>query len=166
MITGHEEFDEQAANIWSTWLALGQIVRSQDDDVASLGDEVDLRDHFYSYANAFDSKDLGRIISHFAEDAVLTTDRGRYAGIDAIQDYYQPSTVEVRFSYHRIQNAIIRVTDPGVEGWIAASFHSPFVGFEVPPRSQHGRYLAHLGAAGGSWKFLALRISVDQNWDY
>ena len=166
MVTVHPDFDEFASDIWRSWFELGRAVRPADSNYSSLARELSLRDHFYSYANAFDSKDLTRIIAHFADDAVLTTNRGRFAGLEEIRAYYGPSTLEDRFSYHRIQNPIVRISDTGIEGWIAASFHSRFIGGAQPPRSQYGRYLGHLGALGGSWLFLDLRISVDQNWNY
>lgn len=170
---GRGRFNQLIDDLWQAywWLVELPVVETgnggkEPDRIEQMYDEVDIRRHVYSYADAFDSKDLSRIMDHFLDDSVLTTNRGEFAGRTAIHEYYTPTTLLNRLSYHRVQNLVVRVTSPGEEGWVAAYFHAPFIGFPPSARSQYGRYFGRLEKRDGRWGFADWRISVDQNRDF
>lgn len=169
MATGRDQFNQAIQDIWAAFRWLGDMnlpAGSADQAIDRLDDELAIRQHLYSYTDAFDSKDLARIVDHFHDDAVLITNRGTFPGRAGIEGYYQPTTLLQRLSYHRVQNLCVRVSEVGVEAWAAAYFHAPFVGEDGETRSQYGRYFGRLTKIAGRWRFADWRISVDENRAY
>ena len=166
MAGGREQFkavmqDVSEAYRWLIALPIPEL--SPEDQVARLHDELAVRQHLCSYTDAFDSKDLDRIVDHFESDGVLVTNRGTFPNRDGIRAYYEPTTQLNRLSYHRVQDFCIRVTAPGIEAWMAAYFHAPFVAGALEARSQYGRYFGRVTKRDGRWRFADWRISVDEN---
>ena len=148
-----------------------RLARNDKDAVRALFAESEVRAHLHSYAGAFDSKDLGRIVSHFTADAVLETPRGSYRGLEEISAFYQPQTAYHRTSMHRIENVVVRVDANRLRSVVAAYFHAPFVAPERGPRaldarSQHGRYFGRLVCIEEGWRIAEWHITVDQNRTY
>jgi ketosteroid isomerase-like protein len=166
MAGGRQQFravmqDVSEAYRWLTALPIPPL--DAQAQLARLHDELAVRQHLCSYTDAFDSKDLDRIVDHFEEDAVLVTNRGTFPNREGIRNYYEPATRLNRLSYHRVQDFCIRVTEPGTEAWMAAYFHAPFIAGEIEARSQYGRYFGRLTKPAGRWRFADWRISVDEN---
>ena len=153
--------DVSAAYRWLLALKLPEL--PAEAQVERLHDELAVRQHLCSYADAFDSKDLDRIVDHFHDDAVLVTNRGTFPLRAGIRGFYEPTTHFNRLSYHRVQTHSIRVTEPGAEAWIAAYFHAAFSAGDLGARSQYGRYFGRLTKLAGRWQFADWRISVDEN---
>ncbi len=166
---GREQFHAFVQDVWAGFLWLTELRptdTSSEQLIARLDDELAIRQHLFSYTDAFDSKDLRRIVGHFHEEAVLITNRGTFPRRDGIEGYYQPTTLQNRLSYHRVQNVCVRVTEPGHEAWVAVYFHALFAGAAAEARSQYGRYFGRLTADEGRWRFADWRISVDENRMY
>lgn len=157
-----EDFDE-------AFLALARTAvedASPEDAIRRLTEELTIRDHALSYADAFDSKALDRIVAHFDGDAILTTPRGIFNGHREIRAFYEQFTGMNRFSYHRIQSVTIRVDANGTGASFAAYFHAPFIGEGSDARSQYGRYLGRLTKHDEGWLFVDWRISIDHTRAY
>jgi uncharacterized protein (TIGR02246 family) len=160
LLIPHEiEGDADATAAFLALAATPAAAASPAATVERLMVERTVRDHIYSYADAFDSKDLARIVSHFSPDAYLTTPRGGFRGREAIRAFYEPFTTMNRFSYHRIQAVTVRGS--GDEAAVVASFHAPFIGEGDDARSQYGRYLGILRREGDGWLLADWRILVD-----
>src|SRR5438067_332681 len=79
-------------DIWAAFRWLSDLQPSAgmpDDEIERLYDELAIRQHLCSYTDAFDSKDLDRIVDHFEDDAILTTNRGVFPHREGIRGYYE-----------------------------------------------------------------------------
>lgn len=155
------ETSDDATAAFLSLAASPAIVSSPAAILRRLEAETEVRSHVFSYADAFDSKDLERIVGHFSSDAILKTPRGNFSGHDKIREFYRPFTTMNRFSYHRVQTITVRPANDGIGALVAAYFHAPFIGESNDARSQYGRYLGSLVRNDNCWLFAEWRIFVD-----
>jgi ketosteroid isomerase-like protein len=81
MAGGREQFNGFAQDVWAGFRWLSELCPPHASDeqlITRLDDELAIRQHLYSYTDAFDSKDLPRIVDHFQGDAVPITNRGTF----------------------------------------------------------------------------------------
>jgi ketosteroid isomerase-like protein len=124
-----------------------------------LTDELDIREMLGRYVAAVDAKNLAEVISHFCEDAVVTTTSGRFRTLERISPFFEGVMVNRYRAFHRLTNTTVRFAPHEPDAWVSSIF------FSVSPgryRAADGYLLSRLRKEVGAWKFADLQLSLDR----
>lgn len=131
-----------------------------DGGIDRLYDKLEIANFVSSLADAMDSKDLGRILDHFADDAVVESTEGRFVTRAEIEGHYRAMTERNRITYHRIASLTVRIpqSDRAV---VCGYLHTPLIASDTDGRSLYGRFIARLSREPSGWCIAEWRESTD-----
>lgn len=168
-VLGREMFEEMVGDLGRAYQWLYELktpVGGIDAQRRLLYEELRVRDHLFSYADAADAKDLDRLVDLFTDDAVLSTAQKKASGREQVRGFCAPYAQLNRISHHRLQNVVVRVTAIDEEAWIASYLHSVSIGADQVAFSNYGRYFGRLVQQDGRWRTADWRILIDEGRAY
>jgi ketosteroid isomerase-like protein len=141
------------------WLPFTVLLEARPYPPERAADERAVTEVLTSYAAFYDGRDLDRLSSLFAEDALLVNPRGSFRGRPAIERNFAWLINQRRRALHTVSNVVARPGESGDCAWLSAYYQVLAEMRDGEVRLGSGTYFLRLGRSAGPWQIRECRIA-------
>lgn len=142
-----------------SWLPLTTLLEAEPFPPERAGDERAVTEVLTAYTAFYDGHDLARLVSLFAENALLVNPRGSFRGREAIERNFAWLIRQRRRALHLVSNVVARPGESGDCAWLGAYYYVLAEMSDGEVRLGSGTYFLRLCRDAGRWRIQEGRIA-------
>lgn len=141
------------------WLPFTALLEAEPFPPERAADERAVTEVLTSYTAFYDGRDLARLVSLFAEDALLVNPRGSFHGREAIERNFAWLIRQRRRALHLVSNVVARPGESVDCAWLGAYYYVLAEMSDGEVRLGSGTYFLRLARGAGRWRIQEGRIA-------